>query len=119
MITVGAVYMRVSKEICPPSRISSPKIGLVPNENDELKNVPLDNPQALPPNIPAIKDLLNDMLDMCRGVQNPIRGLFLRYYLLTVTRDYLPDVNSDGYNPLKQDYLFIVYKDQLKIQLNL
>jgi vacuolar protein sorting-associated protein 35 len=32
-------------------------------------------------------DLLMDMLDMCKGVQHPIRGLFLRYYLQQCTKD--------------------------------
>lgn len=29
---------------------------------------------------------------MCRGVQHPLRGLFLRNYLLQCTRNVLPDV---------------------------
>jgi vacuolar protein sorting-associated protein 35 len=29
---------------------------------------------------------------MCRGVQHPLRGLFLRNYLLQCSRDVLPDV---------------------------
>ncbi|XP_021668079.2 vacuolar protein sorting-associated protein 35B isoform X2 [Hevea brasiliensis] len=32
---------------------------------------------------------------MCRGVQHPIRGLFLRSYLAQVSRDKLPDIGSD------------------------
>ena len=31
---------------------------------------------------------------MCRGVQHPLRGLFLRNFLLTSTRDVLPDVDE-------------------------
>lgn len=31
---------------------------------------------------------------MCRGVQHPLRGLFLRNYLLQCTRNVLPDVPS-------------------------
>lgn len=34
---------------------------------------------------------MKDMLEMARGVQHPTRGLFLRYYLSVMTRDYLPD----------------------------
>lgn len=30
---------------------------------------------------------------MCRGVQHPLRGLFLRNYLLQCTRNILPDVS--------------------------
>ena len=28
---------------------------------------------------------------MCRGVQHPLRGLFLRNYLLTSTKELIPD----------------------------
>lgn len=37
------------------------------------------------------KDILKDVVEMCRGVQHPLRGLFLRNYLLQCTRDILPD----------------------------
>ncbi|KAK4222898.1 vacuolar protein sorting-associated protein 35 [Podospora fimiseda] len=43
-----------------------------------------------------VKELMKDMMDMSRGVQHPIRGLFLRYYLMGQARDYLPTGNSDG-----------------------
>ncbi|MBA0606929.1 hypothetical protein Godav_019324, partial [Gossypium davidsonii] len=32
---------------------------------------------------------------MCRGVQHPIRGLFLRSYLAQISRDKLPDIGSE------------------------
>lgn len=35
------------------------------------------------------EELLKDMIEMCRGVQNPIRGLFLRYYLSQKTKELL------------------------------
>ena len=41
------------------------------------------------------RDILKDMVEMCRGVQHPLRGLFLRNYLLQCTRNYLPDTSSD------------------------
>lgn len=28
---------------------------------------------------------------MCKGVQHPLRGLFLRNYLLTSTKEFIPD----------------------------
>ncbi len=31
---------------------------------------------------------------MCRGVQHPLRGLFLRNYLLQCTKNLLPDVET-------------------------
>ncbi|EMT70954.1 Vacuolar protein sorting-associated protein 35 [Fusarium odoratissimum] len=43
-----------------------------------------------------VKELMKDMMDMSRGVQHPIRGLFLRYYLSGQARDYLPTTESDG-----------------------
>ncbi|RYP13284.1 hypothetical protein DL765_006958 [Monosporascus sp. GIB2] len=43
-----------------------------------------------------VKELMKDMMDMSRGVQHPIRGLFLRYYLSRQARDYLPTGDSDG-----------------------
>ncbi|KAJ3212302.1 Vacuolar protein sorting-associated protein 35 [Entophlyctis luteolus] len=67
-ITVGAVYMRVASttEWAP------------------------DEPT------PPVKELLNDLLEMAKGVQHPTRGLFLRYYLSSMTRDYMPNHAEDG-----------------------
>uniref|UniRef100_A0A915P651 Vacuolar protein sorting-associated protein 35 n=1 Tax=Meloidogyne floridensis TaxID=298350 RepID=A0A915P651_9BILA len=36
-------------------------------------------------------DILHDLVEMCRGVQHPLRGLFLRNYLLTSTKEFIPD----------------------------
>ncbi|XP_010539841.1 PREDICTED: vacuolar protein sorting-associated protein 35B [Tarenaya hassleriana] len=41
------------------------------------------------------KDILKDLVEMCRGVQHPVRGLFLRSYLAQLSRDKLPDVGSE------------------------
>lgn len=43
-----------------------------------------------------VKELMKDMMDMSRGVQHPIRGLFLRYYMSGQARDFLPDGEGDG-----------------------
>lgn len=43
----------------------------------------------------SCKDILKDLVEMCRAVQHPIRGLFLRSYLCQVTRDKLPDIGSE------------------------
>ena len=40
------------------------------------------------------KDIIKDLVEMCRGVQHPLRGLFLRNYLLQSTRNQLPDVQE-------------------------
>eukprot|EP00116_Pleurobrachia_bachei_P001427 sb/3461689/ len=42
------------------------------------------------------KDILQDLVEMCRGVQHPLRGLFLRNFLLTSTRDVLPDDDTQS-----------------------
>lgn len=41
------------------------------------------------------KDILKDLVEMCRGVQHPLRGLFLRNYLLTCTKNVLPDTEEE------------------------
>ncbi|RAL47396.1 hypothetical protein DM860_013361 [Cuscuta australis] len=41
------------------------------------------------------KDILKDLVEMCRAVQHPIRGLFLRSYLAQISRDKLPDIGSE------------------------
>jgi vacuolar protein sorting-associated protein 35 len=46
--------------------------------------------------VPPIKEIMRDMLEMVRGVQHATRGLFLRYYLSAMTRDYLPDGKTEG-----------------------
>ncbi|CAH1715227.1 unnamed protein product [Aphis gossypii] len=38
------------------------------------------------------RDLLKDLVEMCRGVQHPLRGLFLRHYLLQCSKNVLPDI---------------------------
>jgi len=43
----------------------------------------------------ATRDMLHDLVEMCRGVQNPLRGLFLRNYLLQCTKDILPDTEEE------------------------
>ena len=43
-----------------------------------------------------VKEIMKDMMEMSRGVQHPIRGLFLRYYLSGQARDCLPSGTEDG-----------------------
>ncbi|EOD34589.1 vacuolar protein sorting protein 35 [Emiliania huxleyi CCMP1516] len=43
----------------------------------------------------AAKVVLEDLVEHCKGVQQPLRGLFLRNYLLQCTRERLPDTGSD------------------------
>ncbi|ODQ76996.1 hypothetical protein BABINDRAFT_42504, partial [Babjeviella inositovora NRRL Y-12698] len=39
-------------------------------------------------------EVMRDMLEMCRGVQHPIRGLFLRYYLMQRTKGLIDQADS-------------------------
>ncbi|EAQ87697.1 conserved hypothetical protein [Chaetomium globosum CBS 148.51] len=55
-----------------------------------------------------VKELMKDMMDMSRGVQHPIRGLFLRYYLSGQARDCLPSGDSDGPEGNLQDSINFV-----------
>lgn len=43
-----------------------------------------------------VKEIMKDMMEMSRGVQHPVRGLFLRYYLSGQARDYLPTGAGEG-----------------------
>jgi len=50
-----------------------------------------------------------DLLDAVKCEQNPIRGLFLRYYLLQALRDSLPDKETDeGKGCVKDAYEFVL-----------
>ncbi|GLE06737.1 hypothetical protein PINS_up016222 [Pythium insidiosum] len=40
------------------------------------------------------REVLTDLVEMTKGVQHPLRGLFLRHYLSITVKDKLPDVGS-------------------------
>jgi len=42
----------------------------------------------------CIKKVIFDLLSMVKGIQDPIRGLFVRYYLLKMIKDKFPDKNN-------------------------
>ena len=42
----------------------------------------------------ASQEIIFDLLGMIKGVQNPIRGLFVRYYLLKRLKDKVPDKDN-------------------------
>ena len=42
----------------------------------------------------STEEIIFDLLGMIKGVQNPIRGLFVRYYLLKMIKDKLPDKDN-------------------------
>lgn len=41
------------------------------------------------------KDIMFDLVEMSKGIQHPLRGLFLRYYLSQKTKDKLPDLHTE------------------------
>lgn len=43
----------------------------------------------------AAKEVIFDLLNMVKGVQNPTRGLFTRYYLLKMVKERLPDIGNE------------------------
>ena len=47
------------------------------------------------------KEMMFELLNAIKGVQNPTRGLFLRYYLLKMMKDKLPDKEEDIDSTLK------------------
>jgi len=55
-----------------------------------------------------VKEIMKDMMEMSRGVQHPIRGLFLRYYLSGQARDYLPAGTGPGPEGNLQDSISFV-----------
>lgn len=55
-----------------------------------------------------VKEIMKDMMEMSRGVQHPVRGLFLRYYLSGQARDYLPTGAGDGPEGNMQDSISFV-----------
>ena len=55
-----------------------------------------------------VKEIMKDMMEMSRGVQHPIRGLFLRYYLSGQARDYLPEGTGDGPEGNLQDSISFI-----------
>ncbi|KAI9704319.1 MAG: Vacuolar protein sorting-associated protein 35 [Candelina mexicana] len=55
-----------------------------------------------------VKEIMKDMMEMSRGVQHPIRGLFLRYYLSGQVRDCLPTGSGDGPEGNLQDSISFI-----------
>ncbi|KAF9042116.1 vacuolar protein sorting-associated protein 35 [Panaeolus papilionaceus] len=55
-----------------------------------------------------VKEIMKDMMEMSRGVLNPVRGLFLRHYLSGQTRDHLPVALDAGPAGSLQDSITFV-----------
>lgn len=67
------------------------------------------------------RDILRDLVEMCRGVQHPLRGLFLRNYLLQCTKNVLPDTleesstHEDGVIQDSIDYIQLNFAEMNKL----
>lgn len=55
-----------------------------------------------------VKEIMKDMMEMTRGVQQPMRGLFLRYYLSGQVRDHMPTGSGDGPEGNLQDSISFI-----------
>lgn len=64
------------------------------------------------------KEIMKDMLEMCSGVQHPIRGLFLRYYLSQRTKDILPISKPEGFGQVV-DFLVSNFIEMNKLWVRL
>ena len=50
-------------------------------------------------------EILDDLIEACNGVQHPIRGLFVRYFMLKLLKDHINDV----------DFLMINFREMNKL----
>lgn len=64
---------------------------------------------------------LEDLLDMCRGCQHPLKGLFVRYFLQQLSGEAImgSDSSNDGSNVMLTDseYLLKLYNERLDFVL--
>ncbi|KAJ1820578.1 retromer complex subunit Vps35 [Coemansia sp. RSA 2598] len=84
MITIGSAYMSLAGASAEQGRRRGEQTDDDSGGSDEV--VP-------------VREVMLDMLEMTRGVQHPTRGLFLRYYLGQMTKDYLPLSSTDSDGP--------------------
>lgn len=66
----------------------------------------------------STKDIMKDMMEMCRGVQHPVRGLFLRHYLSQKSKDLLPISTRDEFDETV-DFLLINFVEMNKLWVRL
>jgi vacuolar protein sorting-associated protein 35 len=63
------------------------------------------------------KDVLKDLVEMCRGVQHPTRGLFLRTYLSEMMKNKLPEEGSEYYGYIYTYIQFNIHKRRKFIEV--
>lgn len=70
------------------------------------------------PNSPR-EEILRDMIEMCRGVQNPIRGLFLRYYLSQRTKQLLLPIEQKDSIEFNSQFIITNFIEMNKLWVRL
>ena len=55
------------------------------------------------------KEILEDLLEACNNIKHPIRGLFLRYFLVKILNNYFTDI----------DLLMINFKEMNKLWIKI
>ncbi|ORM39400.1 Vacuolar protein sorting-associated protein 35B [Babesia sp. Xinjiang] len=67
------------------------------------------------------KEILSDVTELCRGVQHPVRGLFLRYFLIQICKDKLPDSDCDNPNGTSESFEFLMgnFKESVRLWVRL
>lgn len=69
-------------------------------------------------NSESTKEIMKDMIEMCKGVQHPIRGLFLRNYLSQRSKDLLPVEKEEDFEDTV-DFLMTNFIEMNKLWVRL
>lgn len=69
-------------------------------------------------NSESTKEIMKDMIEMCKGVQHPIRGLFLRNYLSQRSKDLLPIETEEDFEDTV-DFLMTNFIEMNKLWVRL
>ena len=90
LVTVGAVYVKTKQVRGTVRAVSFGRYG--PCFSPSLPTLsPLLSSLLMCMDVQVTtKDIMKDLVEMTRGVQHPLRGLFLRNYLLQCLREHLP-----------------------------
>ncbi|GBE60411.1 vacuolar sorting 35 [Babesia ovata] len=71
--------------------------------------------------VSSAKSILDDVTELCRGVQHPVRGLFLRYFLIQLCKDKLPDSEPTNSNGTLESFEFLMgnFKESVRLWVRL
>ena len=64
-------------------------------------------------------EILRDLAELCKGVQHPIRGLFLRYYLLQMSKDKLQFVAAEDGLEEVVDFILSNFNETTRLWIRL